>query len=239
MNILVTGGASGLGKSIVEKIANNKDNFVVFTYANSKNAADQITQKYKNTKAIHCDFKDIDSIDNTIIQLHEFNLEVLINNAVTSIIKNHFHKIEPTSFANSFEQNIIPTLKITQTCIQIFRKKKFGKIINIASSAIINKPPIGWSEYVANKSYLVSMSNSWATENIKFNITSNCISPAFMQTDLNKEMDGRMVQELINNHPLKKLLTIDEVTESINFLVHCSQHINGINLVMNAGADIL
>jgi 3-oxoacyl-[acyl-carrier protein] reductase len=238
MNILVTGGASGLGKSIVEKTASDKNNFVVFTYANSKNAADQITQKYKNTKAIHCDFKDIFSVDNTIIQLNEFNLDVLINNALTSIIKQHFHKIEPTSFLNSFEQNIIPTIKITQSCIQTFRKKKFGKIINIASSALINKPPIGWSEYVANKAYFLSMSHSWATENIKFNITSNCISPAFMQTDLNKEIDERMLQELIKNHPLKKILTIEEVSESVNFLLNCSQHINGINLIMNAGVDI-
>lgn len=138
----------------------------------------------------------------------------------------------------SFQQNIIPTIRITQAFITQARKRKFGKIINIISSANINRPPIGWSEYVANKAYLLSLSKSWATENIKFNISSNAISPGFMLTSLTADTDERIVEQMTEAHPLKKLLTTKEVAETVEFYTRCSQQINGTNLVINAGNDL-
>jgi len=239
MNILVTGGASGLGKAIVNRLALHADFKIFFTFANSRNEAEELTKQFQNTTAIHCDFKDSLSVNDLLTKIPEFKIDVLINNAVTSLSKLHFHKAESEDLNISFQQNVIPILQITKECIKVFRNKKFGKIINIASSAILSKPPIGWSEYVANKNYLLSMSKSWATENIRFNITSNSISPAFMKTSLTSDTDERVVEEMINNHPLKKLLTKEEVAESVLFLTTCSQQINGINLVINAGVDIL
>jgi NAD(P)-dependent dehydrogenase (short-subunit alcohol dehydrogenase family) len=132
----------------------------------------------------------------------------------------------------------MPTLRITKEAIKVFRKKKFGKIINIISSAIINKPLIGLSAYIANKSYLISMSKSWATEGVKFNITSNSISPSFMQTNLTSDTDERVIDQMNKEHPLKRLLTTDEVAEAVKFFIRSSQQINGTNLIINAGADL-
>jgi NAD(P)-dependent dehydrogenase (short-subunit alcohol dehydrogenase family) len=176
---------------------------------------------------------------NLVNLLPSLDLDVVVNNAVTSLNKNHFHKIESHDFLLSFQNNILPTLQITQECIKIFRKKKFGKIINIASSYVINKPPMGLSEYVANKAYLISMSNSWAIENIRFNITSNSISPTYMQTQFTSETDERIVEEMIKNHALKKLLTTEEVADNVLYFVNCTQHINGVNLLINAGDDLV
>ena len=67
-------------------------------------------------------------------------------------------------------KTLIPTILITQSVLNDFRKKKKGKIITILTSFLLNTPPIGASTYVANKAYLGSLVKSWATENIKFNI---------------------------------------------------------------------
>jgi len=239
MNILVTGGASGLGEAIVKRLALISENKIFFTYAKSIDKARVITAAFLNTEAIHCDFRDTNSMKNLVNLLPSLDLDVVVNNAVTSLNKNHFHKIESHDFLLSFQNNILPTLQITQECIKIFRKKKFGKIINIASSYVINKPPMGLSEYVANKAYLISMSNSWAIENIRFNITSNSISPTYMQTQFTSETDERIVEEMIKNHALKKLLTTEEVADSVLYFVNCTQHINGVNLLINAGDDLV
>lgn len=78
-------------------------------------------------------------------------------------------------------------------------------------------PPIGSSTYIANKAYLEKLTKVWAIENSKFNITSNSISPSFMQTKLTSEIDERIIEQIISNHPLKKLLTVDEVAETVLF----------------------
>jgi len=102
---------------------------------------------------------------------------------------------------------------------------------------LVGNPPVGSSEYVAAKAYLASLSKSWAVENAY--ISSNCISPSFMKTQLTSDVDERLIQDMVNKHPLKRLVTVDEVAETVRFLVSASQQINGVNVVMNAATHIL
>jgi NAD(P)-dependent dehydrogenase (short-subunit alcohol dehydrogenase family) len=238
MKIFITGGASGLGAAITKKLAVDKTNLVYFTYFNSGEITKEMEKKYKNTKSIHCNFSDEDSIAELLNFISGIDLDVLINNAITGIIQKHFHKIEYQLFAESFNSNIIPVIRITQKCIEIFRKKKSGKIISILTDYLINTPPVGMSEYVANKAYLESLSKSWAVENIKFGITSNCISPSIMLTNLTRNTDNRVLEQIIESHPLKRLLIPEEVAETVKFLINCSAQINGANIIMNAGKNI-
>jgi 3-oxoacyl-[acyl-carrier protein] reductase len=238
MNILITGGASGLGAAILRKLAEENKNLIYFTYAKAADAAKKAEATHANVKAIYCNFLDKQSVKDLTDNIGDMNLDVLINNAGTSIHEEHFYKTDPDIFFQSFSDNIIPTLEITQAALKVFRKKKYGKIINIISSAIINTPPVGWSSYVANKAYLLAMSKSWVTENSRFNISINNISPAFMQTGLTAETDERIVEKLKENHPLKELLNTDEVADVVLFFVKASQQINGANLIINAGSDL-
>ncbi|MFZ4058423.1 MAG: SDR family NAD(P)-dependent oxidoreductase [Ferruginibacter sp.] len=240
MTILITGGASGLGEAITRKLATQSNHTILFTYNHSIDKAKQIEQDYPNTKAIHCDFLNPDSIGSLLEYIENSSIDILINNAfATAIHAQHFHKIPVTTFTGNFLSNIIPTILITQKAIAQFRKNKFGKIITVLSSAIIDTPPVGWSEYTAEKAYLASMSKSWATENSAFNISANAISPAFMLTDLTKDTDERMVESITNAHPLKKILATDEVADAVSFLTNCSQQINGTNMIINAGAHVI
>ncbi|MCF8448412.1 MAG: SDR family oxidoreductase [Taibaiella sp.] len=239
MNILLTGGASGLGAAIVAALAADNSNTIYFTYAKSVDAAKETEKLHTNVRAIYCDFSDLESVDALIAKLPEVNPDIIINNANGAINKEHFYKTERSVFLSSFEQNIIPAVFITQECIKVFRKKKFGKIINILTSSLAGKPPVGYSEYAANKAYLLSMSKSWASELIRYNITSNSISPSFMLTGITADTDERIVDQIIQEHPLKKLLTTREVAETVLFFTRSSQHINGVNMLMNAGSEII
>lgn len=239
MNILITGGASGLGEAITKSLATSKENKVYFTYNKSEKKAASIVGEFQNTIAIKCDFSIEDELKILLSKIAMMNLDVLINNAYCSRINQiHFHKVPIENFQIDFAINIVPTILITQEVIKIFRKKKSGKIITILSSALTNVPPLGYSVYVANKAYLEKLTKVWACENSKFNITSNSISPSFMQTAINNDVDERVIEEIINSNPQKKLLSIDEVAETVSFFVHASSHINGVDLLMNAGINI-
>jgi len=239
MNILITGGASGLGEAITRVLAKDKNNTVYFTYNRSNTRAFEIQEDLKNTIPIKCNFKDSKELLFLIEKIKEIDLDTLINNVYSGdYLKTHFHKIKPQDFLNDFENSIIPTIKITQTALKQFRKKKNGKIITVLTSALINTPPVGSSVYVANKAYLERLTKVWASENIKFNITSNSISPSLMQTNLTANVDERLVEQIINNHPLRKILTVNEVADTVDFLVNTSSQINGVDIIMNAGINI-
>ena len=97
---------------------------------------------------------------------------------------------------------------------------------------------MGSSVYVANKAYLEQLTKIWAVENAKFNITSTSVSPELMQTHMTKDVDERIIFNIKENHPLKKLLTVEEVAETVFFLCYGSLHLNGVSLVMNSGVNI-
>jgi NAD(P)-dependent dehydrogenase (short-subunit alcohol dehydrogenase family) len=167
------------------------------------------------------------------------DLDILINNAFSGQpIKNHFHKIPVEDFTTEFQNNIIPTVEITQAVLTGFRKKKSGKIITVLTSFLLNTPPAGASVYVAVKAYLASLVKSWSVENSKFNIASNSISPSFMLSNLTKDVDERVIEQMIDSHPLKRLLSFEEVAEAVLFLSKASPQLNGVDIPINAGTNI-
>jgi 3-oxoacyl-[acyl-carrier protein] reductase len=239
MNILVTGGAEGLGKTITMRLLREEGNRVWITYPFSPDRARELETPDGAVTPIKCDFTSAEEIEALVDAMPSMNLDVLINNAMAGYTQEHFHKMRPEVFSESFARNVYPVMRITQQAVSMFRKKKFGKIINILTAYLINRPPTGLSEYVANKAYLESMSKSWAAENARFNITSNSISPSFMRTGFTSTVDERIVDEMAASHPLKKLLTPEEVADIVHFFTTAPQHINGVNLPVNCASDIV
>lgn len=241
MNILITGGTSGLGKATVELLASQPQYQITFTYLATEafqQVANDMCRTHENVKAVALDFCDIESVNALCEQMKEINPDVLLNcTYVGKPQTTYFHKIPVDDFLTAFKNNLIPTIKITQAAIEWMKKKRFGKIINIITEAVVGLPPMGYSIYAANKAYLMELSNVWNKEYTRYNITSNCLLPAYMQTSF-AEVDPRVLEQMEAQHPLKKLLTVEEVAETIMFLIEASQQINGVKLLINGGQNV-
>ena len=241
MNILITGGTSGLGKATVEVLVKNGHQ-VYFSYLATEEftaVANEMEATYSNVKAVPLNFCETESVDGFCEQMKDWNLDVLVNcTYVGKPQTTYFHKIAAEDFQKAFEMNIIPTVKITQAAIEVMKKKKFGKIINIITEAVMGLPPMGYTLYACNKAYLMKLSDVINKEYTRYNITSNCILPAYMQTNF-ATVDERILEQMQAEHPLKKLLTVDEVAQVIKFFADASQQVNGVKLPINAGTMLL
>ena len=239
MNILVTGGTGGLGSAIVRKLAADAENQVYFTYCNSEDVANAITEELCNTTAFRCNQRDDTDLNDLTKAINDWNLDVLVNNAWTGSPEGiRFHKLTLEQLSCDFTNNVLPTIAVTQAALETFRKKKNGKIITILTSSLIGVPPLGYGMYGSSKAYIAQMAKTWSKEYIKQGITSNCISPDFMQTGFTSGIDSRVVEQMAAEHPLKQIVQTENVAEVVAFLAYCTNYINGVNIPINAGINI-
>lgn len=239
MRIVITGGSRGLGRALVESCAADHDNQVVFTYCHHEDEAMTLAGRFQNVRAMKVDFCNHDSLDLFVKELEEMSVDVLINNAYAGSAQGiHFHKTAPDDYTQAFQCNIIPVIKVTQACVKGMRQRKFGKIINIITSSVIDVPPTGYSVYTATKAYIRQLSKSWSKELGRFNITSNCILPDYMQTDFEK-MEDFQLEQLKQSHPLKQLLKPEDVVPVVYSIIQASQQLNGVDIPINAAQHII
>lgn len=241
MNVLVTGGNSGLGRATVELLA-KEGHKVYFSYlpiGRCTMEANEMVENDNDLIALPLDFCKKGSVDSFCEQIKGYEFDVLVNSAYAGkALGNHFHKTPTDDFLNAFQYNVIPTIRITQACLEGMKKRKFGKIINIITSYVIDTPPAGMAIYTATKAYLRQISRSISKEFARFNITSNCLLPEYMNTNFGKVEDFQL-EQMIAAHPLKKLLLPEEVAQIISHIVNSSQQLNGVEIPINAAQHIM
>jgi NAD(P)-dependent dehydrogenase (short-subunit alcohol dehydrogenase family) len=224
---------------LVEACSASGKNQVLFTYCRHENDAQALAGRFANVTAVQVDFTGEASVTGFAEMIAENPTDVLINNAYAGSPGGvHFHKTAPEDYAKAFEVNVMPVIRITQACVIGMRKRKFGKIINIITSSVIDTPPTGYSVYAATKAYIRQLSKSWSKELGRFNITSNCVLPDYMQTDFG-QLEDFQLEQMRNAHPLKELLKPEDVAEVVCHLIQSSQQLNGVEIPINAAQHIL
>ena len=114
-------------------------------------------------------------------------------------------------------------------------KNKYGRIINI-TSIVGHTGNIGQSNYAASKAGIIGMSKSLAIEYAKKNITINCVSPGFIQTDMTEKISENVKNVLISKIPMSKLGTGEDVANTVAFLSSdAASYITGETIHVNGG----
>ena len=210
-NIIITGGSSGIGESIIDLLLKNKANVVNIDVNDNLKTKTIITDITNN--------QDVTKILNSIPK----KIDILINNAGIGLVG----KIENTDekdFDKIFEVNVKGLFNITKVIIPRM-KQNGGSIINMASTAAI----VGLDDrfaYSASKGAVMSMTNSIAKDYLSYGIRCNSISPGRVHTPFvdsylekfypnNKE---EMFEKLSKTQPLGRMAKPSEVASLVLYL---------------------
>jgi 3-oxoacyl-[acyl-carrier protein] reductase len=239
--VLITGGSRGIGEACVKLFAHaNAD--IVFTFNSDEKKADELVNRISsvaNIKSYKIDLSKTDQLETKINELisHYGKIDILVNNAGVW----EFGKADEMSreqWEKTININLTGTFLITKAVIPLMKKNKFGRIINITSTAGQRGEPF-YSHYAASKGGVISFTKSLAAELGKFGITVNSVAPGWVITDMTKGVfaDEEYKEKVRNEIPVKRIADPEDIAGPVLFLASdLAKHINGEILNVNGGS---
>ncbi len=236
---LVTGGASGLGKTVSELLLNCKTKVAVLD--NNEKALGELNN-HSDLLKIKCDVTNEKMVSNAInkIKLRFSNIDILINNAgllyseplINIMSAKRRHSLY--NWQKIIDVNLMaPFIVSTYVAELMVIKRTKGIIINISS--ISANGNAGQTAYSASKAGLEAMTKVWAKELGIFGIRCISIAPGFMNTNsTNISVTNEVLNHVKEQTPIKKLGSTNDIAQAIKFVIK-NEYINAKTLDIDGG----
>jgi len=231
--VLITGGGRGIGRAVSVYLG-SLGYPIAITYVRNQNAANetvkQITDAGGQSFCYQHDVRDISSINNLLNKI-EKNLGlvgVLVFNAGLGIVMPT-EKVDQPHWNEVIDTNLSSAFFMTQSVTPGMIEREYGRLIFMSSIAarvggVISAP------YAASKAGLEGLCHFFGANLIKHKISSNCIAPAFIDTDMIAAVNISNISAM----PLGRLGYPSEVASVVELLIN-NPYINGQTLHVNAG----
>jgi len=239
--VLITGGASGIGESLVTHFA-RQGSRVAFL-----DIQDQPAQALKKSLAaegcaeplyIHCDLTQLPVLKFAIGQVIATlgSVEVLVNNAGNDQ-RHPTEEVTPEFWDRSMATNLRPHFFAAQAVVPAMRAAGRGSIINMSSIAWII-PNTGMAAYVAAKAAIVGLTRTLAHELGPHGIRVNAVLPGAIATERQKRLwyTPEYEAEILSRQALKRPIEPAEVARFVLFLAaDDSSAITNQSYIIDAG----
>jgi NAD(P)-dependent dehydrogenase (short-subunit alcohol dehydrogenase family) len=245
---LVTGGAQGMGRAIVDRLAANGAAVAIVDLAAdaARAAVDELASAGCRAAAFAADVADGAAIDDVIEEtVARFGrLDILVNNAGINTVKDRrpVHEYSREDWDRILRVDLTGVFVVSQAAIPRMLAAGGGRIVNIASVAGL-VPLRLQSAYVAAKAGVVNLTRSMALELGPSGILVNCIAPGSILTQGTRALfygaDGSYSERaasLIAHIPLGRPGTPEEIAHAVLFLVAPeASYVNGAVLTVDGG----
>ena len=238
--VLVTGGSRGIGRACAVAFAKAGAAVVVINYAGNEAAAQEsvklVEEAGAKAEAVKFDVADTAACAaavDRILKTHG-RLDVLVNNAGVAV-DGLVMRMKDEDWDKQLDTNLKGAFALIRAASRPMMKQRGGAIINL-TSIVGESGNGGQAAYSASKAGLIGLTKSVAKELASRNIRVNAVSPGFIGTDMTAGIDDEMRKKMIENIPLARLGSPEEVANAVVFLASdAAAYITGEVLKVNGG----
>ena len=217
--VLISGGSRGIGAALVRAFTQNGYR-VAFLYRSNHEAASALTDE-TGAAAVCCDIADPDAVKSAVITAAEAlggAPEILVNNAGISLI-GLSRDMTDAQWRRICDTNLSGAFYLCREVQGEMIRQGWGRIISIGSM---------WGKtgascevaYSATKAGLRGLTMSLAKELGPSGITVNCVEPGLIDTEMNRALDADTKAALIEETPLCRIGTVEDVAAAVLFFAH-------------------
>jgi 3-oxoacyl-[acyl-carrier protein] reductase len=240
---IVTGGARGIGRAIVEKLAGLGANVVIadMLLDLAEQSAIEISHATgKKIIAIHVDVTDGKSASQLVerTQLEFGKVDILVNNA--GITRDTLIlRMEEDDWDAVLNVNLKGAFNCSKATIRPMMKQRYGRIVNI-SSVSGQAGQAGQTNYSASKAGLIGFTKALAREVASRQITVNAIAPGYIPTSLTNDLPDDLKKNILNATPVGRMGQPEEVAAAVAFLASQeAAYITGQVLAVDGGMAMM
>lgn len=237
--VLLTGGAGGIGRSIVQRMA-SEGAHIAFTYLTGQEQAeillDELAQEGIKCKGYLCDGADFKAVHKLVEQvIKDFGgVDILINNAGITR-DNLLVRMTEEQWDQVISVNLKSVFNLSRAVIKQVMRAHGGSIINITSVMGI-RGNAGQANYAASKAGIIGFTKSIALEMAGRNIRVNAIAPGFIETSMTATLSDMATEKWTKAIPMKRTGKPAEVANACVFLASdLSSYITGQVLQVDGG----
>jgi 3-oxoacyl-[acyl-carrier protein] reductase len=238
---VVTGGARGIGRAVALAFAKEGADILVNYVSNSKAADEvvaQIEKQGRKALAVKADVASTSDAQNMVNMAVQKlgGLDILVNNAGISI-PAMLLKMTEEQWDRIINVHLKGTFNCTQAAAQHMKDKKYGKIINVISTAGIYGT-VGQINYASAKAGIIGFTKSASRELGRYNINVNAICAGVVETDMTEKLrtDEKLREVYTQRIQLGRFAKPEEVAHAFVFLAsYESDYITGQVLSVDGG----
>jgi 3-oxoacyl-[acyl-carrier protein] reductase len=240
--VLVTGGSRGIGAAVAKGFAEAGAR-VAITYSSNKQAALDCSVEIRRfgveCLVLQANAEKQRAVRQTVKRvLAKFNrIDVLVNNAGLWN-SGQIGRMSERQWDETIGINLKGTFLFCNEVAPVMTKQKYGKIINISSTAGQRGEPFH-SHYAASKGGVIAFTKSIAVELASYGINVNSVSPGWVETDMTEEVltDQSMRPEIDRGIPRGSVAVPEDIVGSVLFLAsELSKHVIGATINVNGGS---
>lgn len=163
-------------------------------------------------------------------------IDILVNNAAVAR-STRFDNLSADEWRLTLEVNVTAPFRLTKAVLPAMKAQRYGRIVNISSTAGKTVSTLGGAAYTTSKAALQGLTRAAAKELGKFGITVNAVCPGMIDTELTHEYaSDDTLERLAASYPVPRLGTSREVADLICFAAsEAAGYITGASLDINGG----
>lgn len=247
---VITGGAMGIGKGIVEVYLKYGANVIILDYNEAlTNTLTELNVKYPNKiNGFIVDIRSKEVLEACAKEIEKRfgHIDILVNNAGVCKLET-FENMNDETRDFHFDININGTWNVTKIFLPLIRKSGKGAIVNLSSVTGPMVADSGEVAYATSKGAVLAFTKGLAMEVVKDNIRVNAIMPGYVKTPLvdnmailsNKENPNSVVDGIAAAIPMGRLADPKEIGELAAFLgSEESSYITGQGIVIDGGSTL-